>query len=486
MLRRGLKAPPSQIPKPLTFREYVDKVRPGYVWYDHCAKLAAVLQRVADGELTRVMVFEPPRHGKSELVSRLFTGYYLYRHPERWVGLNSYGAELAYTLSRAARSYYLRAGGATRDVAAAVKHWETGKGGGLWAAGVGGPITGKGFHLGVIDDPIKNAEEAASEVIRAKQKEWYGSTFYTREEPGGAIVLVQTRWHEDDLSGHLLAQESDTEECQPERWHIVSMEAVKEEAAPKFPATCTIEPDPRPTGAALCPERYPLAKLMRIARTVGSYIFAALFQQRPAPAEGGMFKTFPILNGLPPNCRFIRYWDKAGTAGGGAYTAGVKMALTPDGRYIVVHIVRGQWSAGEREAIIRSTAAIDGPECIVWVEQEPGSGGKESAENTVKNLSGYTCYIERVTGDKETRARPMAAQSEIGNVYMMKADWNQAFVDEAQTFPNGRYKDQIDAAGGAFNKLALTSRPIAGAALPPAILLPVPTAIPQGIPDWTG
>ncbi|HTE19108.1 MAG TPA: terminase family protein, partial [Armatimonadota bacterium] len=195
----------------LSFREFVDAVRPRYQWYRHCVVLADALQKVVDGEITRLMVFMPPRHGKSELVSRLFSAYYLYRHPERWVGINSYSAELAYTLSRAAREHYTRSGAGLRGDASAVKHWETGGGGGLWAAGVGGPITGKGFHAGVIDDPLKNAEEAASDTILAKQKEWYNSTFYTREEPGGAIIVVQTRWNEGDLSGWLLAQEGEDE-----------------------------------------------------------------------------------------------------------------------------------------------------------------------------------------------------------------------------------------------------------------------------------
>ncbi|RME24447.1 MAG: terminase, partial [Candidatus Zixiibacteriota bacterium] len=163
----------------LTFREYIQRVNPRFKFYRHIEKLIAVLQRVADGEINRLMVFMPPRHGKSETVSRLFSAYYLYKHPERWVGINSYAAELAYTLSRNARENYVAGGGALKNDAAAVKHWETGKNGGLWAAGVGGPITGKGFHLGIIDDPLKNAEEAASDTIRAKQKDWYRSTFST-------------------------------------------------------------------------------------------------------------------------------------------------------------------------------------------------------------------------------------------------------------------------------------------------------------------
>src|SRR5262245_1909160 len=169
-----------------SFRDFIAAVHPRYVVYAHCTRLIAALQRVADGELNRLMVFMPPRHGKSETVSRLFPAYYLLRHPRHFVGLASYGADLAYTLSRAARDFYGAGGGALHQAARAVRHWETASGGGLWAAGVSGPMTGKGFHLGIIDDPLKDAEEAASSTIRNKQKDWYSSTFSTRMEPSAA------------------------------------------------------------------------------------------------------------------------------------------------------------------------------------------------------------------------------------------------------------------------------------------------------------
>jgi len=204
--------------KPLTFREFIAAVNPKYRFYKHCELLIAVLQRVADGEIKRLMIFTPPRHGKSETVSRLFSAYFLYRYPAYWVAVTSYSADLAHTLSRNSRENYLRAVGQVSDQASAVKQWETGAGGGLWAAGVGGQATGKGFHLGIIDDALKNAEEAASETIRARNQDWYQSTFYTREEPWsdtdphGAIINVQTRWHEDDLAGCQIEQERHAED----------------------------------------------------------------------------------------------------------------------------------------------------------------------------------------------------------------------------------------------------------------------------------
>src|SRR5881394_2605253 len=268
------------------FHSFVARANPRFAFYPHCELLASVLERVAVGELKRLMIFMPPRHSKSELVSRLFTAYYLRRNPTHFVGLNSYAAELAQGLSRSAREHYLHAGGKVKDDASAVKHWETIQGGGMWAAGVGGPITGKGFNLGIIDDPLKNAEEANSEIIREKQKEWYRSTFYTREEPDAAILLIQTRWNEDDLAGWLLAEEhSETED--PENWHIICLPAIAE-PLPAFPKTCTIEADFREDGEALCPQRYDLSNL-RKKKAKGARTFDALYQQRPSAKEGYFF-----------------------------------------------------------------------------------------------------------------------------------------------------------------------------------------------------
>jgi predicted phage terminase large subunit-like protein len=444
----------------VSFSEFVTSANRKYQWYPHVRQLADVLQRVADGELSRVMVFMPPRHGKSELVSRLFSGYYLYRYPDRWVGLNSYGADLSYTFSRTAKDNYLKMGGQVRGDVSAVKHWETGKGGGMWAAGVGGPITGKGAHLAIIDDPIKNAEEAHSETIRAKHQDWYDSTLYTRLEPGASIIVIQTRWHENDLSGYLL--DNETEE--PESWHIVHFEAIKEEDIPTYPASCTLEPDGRQIGEALAPERYTKERLNKIAGRIGSYFWAALYQQRPAPREGGMFKRewFEIVDRIPYQGRFVRYWDKAGTKDAGAYTAGVLIAKH-DGAYYIVDVVMGQWEATERERVIRQTAQTDKAaygRVETGVEQEPGSGGKESAQNTIRvTLDGFTAYADRPTGDKELRAEPFAAQCAIRNVKLVKGHWNGRYLDILTMFPNGKIKDPVDASSAGFARLATGGKP---------------------------
>lgn len=473
--RRGLTLSPETLAAlasqpsepPLSFRVFVDRVRPGYRWYTHCERLAAVLQRVADGELSRVMVFMPPREGKSELVSRLFSAYYLYRFPDRWVGLNAYGAELAYTLSRASRDFHARAGGVVRDDAAAVKHWETPQGGGLWAAGVGGPITGKGFHLGVIDDPFKNAEDAASATLRNKAKEWYGSTFYTRESPDGptAIVVVQTRWNQDDLSGWLLSVE--TADDEPERWHVVCFDAIREAEPLAIPDTCTLEPDWRRPGEPLCPSRRSLEKLAKIRRRIGSYFWNALFQQRPRPSEGKQFRRgwFAVVPVAPACVEYARHWDLAATTEGEArdpdWTAGVLVGKTADEQFVVLDVARIRGTPLEVDRLLRATAEIDRAtygHVSITVEQEPGAGGKRTIVYlTSRVLAGFDVRGEPAGGSKPERARALAAQAEAGNLTLVAAPWNRDFVEELVAFPTaGVHDDQVDAAAGAISGLCQT------------------------------
>lgn len=434
-----------------SFRAFVALVNPRFVFYPHCDLLADIIERVTSGELKRVMVFLPPRHSKSEMFSRLFSAYYLLRNPHHFVGINSYSAELAYTLSRAARENFLEAGGEISDEASAVKHWETSGGGGLWAAGVGGPITGKGFHLGIIDDPLKNSEDAASEIIRAKQKEWYASTFYTRQEPDASIVVIQTRWNEDDLSGWLLSEEDQGE--QAEGWHIVCLPAIAEEP-PGIPEPCTLEPDIRADGEALCPERYDADKLQKIQARIGDYYFGALYQQRPTAKQGLFFHVdqIEIVDAVPANLRYVRGWDKAATAGGGDFTVGAKIG-TANGIFYITDIVRGQWDTASRDRTILQTAKLDGRQCRQKGEQEPGSGGKESAANFVRMLAGFPVSTEPSTAAKEVRADPFSSQVNAGNVKMLSGAWNRALLDELRAFPHGKNDDQVDGLSLAFNEL---------------------------------
>ena len=208
------------------------------------------------------------------------------------------------------------------------------------------------------------------------------------------------------------------------------------------------------------PERFPAEVVARDKRAMGELGTAGQFQQRPTPRGGGMFPTdrFVVVDHPPEPAAIadsIRYWDKAGTKDGGAYTAGVLLHKLKDGRFCVAHCRRGQWSALEREREIRQIAELDGKRIRIAIEQEPGSGGKESAETTIRNLAGWRVTADRPTGDKVVRAEPYAAQVQGGNVLLVQGAWNRDFIDEHVSFPVGRAKDQVDATSAAFNLLTL-------------------------------
>lgn len=448
---------PAPIEGAVEFRAFASRVESRLRWYQHVETLGAVLGRVLEGKLRRVIVMEPPRHGKSLMASRLFPAAYLRRHPELFIGVVSYGAELAVDLSRAARRYYLASGGAVRDDMGSARHWETPAGGGLWAAGAGGPITGRGAHLVVIDDLLKNAEEASSETVLSGLRDWYESTLYTRLEPGGALVVIGTRWGESDFIGYLLDRERESE--RPERWHVVCFSALYEPEPYDLPATCTVEPDWREPGAPLCPERYDVDALARIRASVTSYHWNALYQGRPTPRSGTMFKRswFEIVSGAPAGGRRLRYWDiGSGDEGAGDWTVGVLLNAGADERWYVEDVVRGRWSPAARNGVIRQTAELDRQahgDVLIRIEQGIGIA-KESTDAIVRSLSGFMVRSSPVHRDKVGRAEPFAAQAEAGNVRLVRGAWNLPYLAVVCAFPKGANDDDVDATSGAFNCLA--------------------------------
>lgn len=309
-------------------------------------------------------------------------------------------------------------------------------------------MTGKRGDRVIWDDP-HSVEAALSVAHRETALRVFQETLPTRlnNPDRSAIVIVMQRLHENDVSGYILESDLGYDHlCLPMEYD------------PSRAKTTSIGfSDPRTEdGELLFPGRFSAETVERDKKVMGTYAVAGQFQQEPAPRGGGFFawENLTTIDAPPMIKRKVRYWDKAGTEGGGAYTAGVLMGLGVDGRYYVLDVVREQWEAPEREKKMRATAEKDGNDVDIWIEQEPGSGGKESAQATVRNLSGYKIRAERATGDKAVRAEPYSVQVEANNVRIVKAGWNKAFIDEHKTFPVGKYKDQIDAAGGAFNKLS--------------------------------
>lgn len=309
-------------------------------------------------------------------------------------------------------------------------------------------MTGKRGDRVVWDDP-HSVEASLSEVKRQSALRVFQETLPTRlnNPDRSAIVIVMQRLHENDVSGLILDNDYGYEhlclpmEFEPDRKCVTSI---------------GFEDPRKEEGELLFPARFPREVVDRDKKVMGVMAVAGQFQQRPAPRGGGFFdwEKLEVVKLAPQLRAIVRYWDKAGTDGGGAYTAGVKMGLGVDGCFYILDVVRGQWGASKREPIIKQTAHVDGAMVQVWIEQEPGSGGKESAEATVRNLAGFVIQAERATGDKAIRAEPYSVQVAAGNVKVVHGEWNQAFIDEHKTFPVGTFKDQVDAAGGAFNKLA--------------------------------
>jgi predicted phage terminase large subunit-like protein len=430
--------------------------------------IAAYLDIVLRGDLPRLMIFAPPQHGKSELSSVRLPAYWLGRRPDDPIILASYAASLAEDKSRQARETVesleyrrLFPAIATQPGGRTVSHWHLdGRRGSMLAVGVGGPVTGHGGRLGIIDDPVENWEQAQSQVLRDKTWEWWRTTFRTRIWEGGAIILIMTRWHEDDLAGRMLQD-------QPGEWTILRLPAIAEtqeerDANDARLGQATGQPDPleRRPGQPLCPGRFSREALEALRRDVGSLAWAGQYQGVPRAPEGNRFKRawFAIVDIAPMQAARVRYWDQAGTAGGGAYTAGVLIARGHDGLFYIEDVVRGRWSPGQRDEVIKQTAELDRLKhhntVHQWFEQEPGSAGKESAEAKVRLLAGFPVHTEHATGSKEVRAEPLAAQAEAGNVRLVRGAWNGAFLEEICAFPNSTYKDQVDGTTGAFNKLA--------------------------------
>lgn len=259
----------------LSFTKYtLDTFQDG----EHHHKIAKALERVERGDCKRLMIFAPPRHTKSELSSRRFPAWYLGRNPDKQIISATYSHEFAGDFGRDVRGiisseeYKNVFGVGLRPDSTSANRWHTDKNGVYISTGVGGAITGRGAHLAIIDDPVKNRDEADSEVYRERVWKWYTSTLYTRLMPGGAIVLILTRWHEDDLAGRLLEEQKKG----GDEWEVVELEAIKNEGTENE--------------AALWPEWYPLEALHSIRQAIGPRDWGALYQQRPKPIEGTLFK----------------------------------------------------------------------------------------------------------------------------------------------------------------------------------------------------
>src|SRR5579871_6424147 len=340
----------------------------------HLALINRYLLALAARQITRLIITLPPRHGKSSIISRYLPAWWLGTFPDQNVILMSYGADLATFWSARSREVFDRWGPAcfrlhTDSRSRAGGHWGVaGHDGWMEAVGVGGSITGKGAHLMVVDDPIKNAEEADSPLMREKTWDWFNSTAYTRLEPGGVCVVIVTRWHQDDMVGRIIKEMAENPAA--EKWTVINLPALAVTDEQPFPHGIG-----RKTGEALWPARYDLTALTRIRNRLTTRWWNALYMQRPTPPEGGMFKAewLKIQMEYPGFTKEVRYWDMASTEQAAAssdpdWTVGVRLAHGLDDLYYVRHMERFRASPGDTEDRVFQVALMDGRHVPVRME----------------------------------------------------------------------------------------------------------------------
>lgn len=425
------------------------RTTPAYAAPEHLGRLAELVGRALEGYPIRAVVSVPPRHGKTELLLHAIAWWLSRRgHGGDLLGYASYAADIARSKSRQAREYTRAAGVSLARDSAALHEWRTAAGGGLLATGVGGPLTGHGVRLLIVDDPFKNRADAESSIIRNAVHDWFRSTATTRVEPGGSIIVCHTRWHGDDLIGRLSA---DTET----RWEQVVLPAVDEQ------------------GRALWPERWPVEALRARRSEVGEYEWSALFQQRPVPRGGEVFRGPTYYQALDlRGARIVLACDPAGTESTRSdHTAAVALAVhqapthapgcarIPDrsGRCCyplpsadVVDVLVGQWDTARAAAELRGFQARWGHAPLTI---EASRDGKSIARVLRELAPGIVLSEVPPRGDKFTRAQPVASAWNEGRVRVpTAAPWLAGLLSEVARFTgvHDARDDQVDALAWAW------------------------------------
>ena len=515
---------PKQNPKSdPDFQAWLKKVSPDMNWDARHQKLIYEhLQRITSGESKRLMIFMPPRHGKSELVTVRYTSWRLWNDPKMRVILGSYNQSLANSFSRSIRRvlseeedlrqknspHYEGAvvpsadtrfpsTGSSRSDRSQIENrnsqmtrmfppsrtintsaqWETAVGGGVKAVGVGAGVTGFGAGLIVIDDPVKSREQAESETFRDKLWNWYNNDLYTRLEPNGAIILIQTRWHEDDLAGRLLREM----ENGGQEWNVINLPALAETAELRT-ADCEMriednelsplgrsddelnadtqnpqsavrnpqskDPLGRTFGEALWPERFPVGELADTQRQIGSYAFSALYQQRPTPAEGGIFKRewFKRYVEKPPEgLNWKRGYDLAvSTKTQACYTASFRVAYDDDGNLYIADGFRKRVEFPDQKRYVLSRIK-DEKSTEHGIERALHGQALLQELRKEARVRGIAFKGVTVSTDKVTRALKWAPLAEENKIILVRGHWNNEFIEEVCQFPAGHFDDQIDA-----------------------------------------
>lgn len=412
-------------------------IKHDYVLAGHHKKIIDLLERVERGEINRVCIFQPPRSGKSELVSRLFPAWYIGRNPSKQIITASYGGDLARTFGRSVRNAidsedYRNIFPNVRlaEDSRSANMWNTSEGGAYIAVGVGSGTSGFGSHISLIDDPFRDRQDADSKMVRDRVWDWYSSVLYTRRMPGAAIILCCTRWHEDDLAGRLLANQE-----KGDKWEVLSLPAIANEHTDHE--------------EALWPEWFPLEELRKTRAVMIPRDWRALYQQQPTAEEGDYFKKDWFkkfkFSDMPPMHYYI----------------GSDFAVTDKGGDFTWHIVFGV-AHTEDIYIIDAWCGQTTPD--IWIDEllllmqkyrpmavfcESGVIRRSVEPFLVKRMRERAIYARIVwlasVSDKATRARAFQARCAMGTVRVPETDIAERIIGELTAFPTGKYDDAVDA-----------------------------------------
>jgi len=417
-----------------------------------------------DGVLTgvappRLLVIMPPGSAKTTYGTLLFPGYFFAKMPRGLLVGASHTQDRADELSLSAMQFvrenqvelgYEIGGAFAREAARA---WGTSAGGNYRAVGAGRKIAGQRMDFAFADDLVGSSEDVEKRDQREKLWRWFWTDFRTRLRPGGRIVLMMTRWHEDDLAGRLMKV------ARPGEWSVlhIKAEAGENDILGRKPGEMLWDGDPN----------YAYADELRAIKAEHEAsgqmaVWEALYQGNPITPGGNMFRieNIGIEEAEPAGFDWVRAWDLAASDGKGDFTAGLKLGIGPHKQLIIGDVVRLRGGPDEVVRVIKATAQRDGVGTVISLPQDPGQAGKAQVAFLTRELIGFNVKSSVESGDKVSRATVAAAQANVGNISMVRnVRWNAALLDELAAFPKGTFDDQVDALCRGVAELAEVVRP---------------------------